>query len=164
MSKCLVEDCNKSSRKRGWCSTHYERWRQHGDVNAYFPNAKNKQPCSVEGCDRLQMSNGFCQLHHGRWFRHGDTDSLIPNYGVKRRLHEQGYIMIWDGKKYVMEHVLLAEQALGRKLPPGAVVHHMNEDPADNLTPLNLVICPDQAYHLLIHRLMKAAKVGTTNE
>lgn len=33
MSKCAFIGCEKQSEKRGWCGTHYQRWRVHGDVN-----------------------------------------------------------------------------------------------------------------------------------
>lgn len=30
--KCVIEGCEKSDRLiRGWCNTHYTRWRRHGD-------------------------------------------------------------------------------------------------------------------------------------
>ena len=28
---CSVEECNGKSRSRGWCKSHYEKWRRHGD-------------------------------------------------------------------------------------------------------------------------------------
>ncbi len=28
---CSIEDCNNPARSRGWCSTHWMRWRRHGD-------------------------------------------------------------------------------------------------------------------------------------
>lgn len=64
-----------------------------------------------------------------------------------------------EGRR-VYEHIYLAEKALGKPLPKGAIVHHMNENPADNFTPFNLVICPDQAYHLLLHRRAKALETA----
>jgi hypothetical protein len=54
-----------------------------------------------------------------------------------------------------LEHVLVAERALGKALPPGAQVHHLDLDRGNN-APSNLVICPDQAYHRLLHRRMAA--------
>lgn len=61
------------------------------------------------------------------------------------------YVNVWTGAEYRLEHLLVAERALGRALPAGAVVHHVNGEPSDN-RPQNLVICEDQAYHLLLHR------------
>ena len=49
---------------------------------------------------------------------------------------------------YVHEYILVAEKALGKPLPPKAVVHHH--------TPKQLVVCQDQAYHLLIHQRKRA--------
>lgn len=55
----------------------------------------------------------------------------------------------------VSEHVLVAEAALGRWLPAGAEVHHVDGNPSNN-APSNLVICQDAAYHLLLHKRMRA--------
>jgi hypothetical protein len=50
-----------------------------------------------------------------------------------------------------LEHIAMAEKALGKPLPAGAHVHHVNGKPGDNHTPWNLVVCPDAAYHKLLH-------------
>lgn len=31
---CAINGCARPMDSRGWCTTHYERWRIHGDVNA----------------------------------------------------------------------------------------------------------------------------------
>lgn len=49
----------------------------------------------------------------------------------------------------VYEHVYVASQALGKKIPSGVHVHHVNRDPKDNRNS-NLVICTG-SYHRLIH-------------
>ena len=59
-----------------------------------------------------------------------------------------------DGRR-TYQHVLIAEKALGKRLPVGAIIHHWDEDGRNN-TPANLLICPDQEYHKLIHRRMEA--------
>ena len=66
-----------------------------------------------------------------------------------------GYLLIRVNGRRIYEHVYLAEKALGRRLPPKAEIHHMNEETADNHTPFNLVICPDKSYHRLLHDRMR---------
>lgn len=53
------------------------------------------------------------------------------------------------------QHVAIAEAALGKPLPRGAEVHHVDENPANN-APGNLVICPSAAYHKLLHQRQRA--------
>ena len=55
---------------------------------------------------------------------------------------------------YVFEHILMAEQALGKPLPKGAEIHHHGA--RDNNS--QIVICQDHAYHMLLHRRMRALK------
>lgn len=55
---------------------------------------------------------------------------------------------------HVREHILIAERALGRYLPEGAEVHHVNGEGKDNRSD-NLVICQDHAYHMLLHMRTK---------
>lgn len=48
---------------------------------------------------------------------------------------------------YVREHRLIAEQKLGRYLTPTEVVHHVDDDPANN-APENLVVYETNGEHL----------------
>ena len=54
-----------------------------------------------------------------------------------------------DGRT-VGEHIHIAEVAIGKKLPKGAMVHHVDGNPRNNAGS-NLVICPSDAYHKLLH-------------
>ncbi len=61
------------------------------------------------------------------------------------------------GMVYV--HRWIAEKCLGRPLPEGALVHHVNYDKQDNRR-CNLVVCPDDEYHQLLHRRTDVLNAG----
>lgn len=49
----------------------------------------------------------------------------------------------------------VAEKALGKSLPPGAEVHHIDCDETND-DPSNLVVCPSRPYHWLLHKRQRA--------
>ena len=64
------------------------------------------------------------------------------------------YVWVWAGNSRVkLEHVAVAEKALGRPLKKNECVHHINMDGADN-RPCNLLIC-DNSYHKWLHWRME---------
>lgn len=86
-----------------------------------------------------------------------DSGPLHRRWNGGKRL-ALGYVLLaTEGGGYTQEHVLLAEKALGRKLPKGVPVHHVNEDKSDNSAG-NLVICESHAYHHLLHVRTRALK------
>ena len=80
-----------------------------------------------------------------------ETPSRLPNDTLVP--HAGGYRKRSNSRKSF--HIELAERALGKPLPPGAEVHHVNGIKHDN-RPENLVICPDHAYHTLLHARQRA--------
>ncbi len=56
------------------------------------------------------------------------------------------------GRKRTTLHRRRAEKALGKPLPRGAEVHHLDGTKDDN-TPL--VICQDRSYHMFLHKRMR---------
>lgn len=86
------------------------------------------------------------------------------------RRNYQGYVQVKahghpnaDSTGYIREHVLIVSTAVGHALPPGAEVHHVNGDRADNRHG-NLVACQDHSYHMLLHYRAKALKAcGNAN-
>lgn len=74
-----------------------------------------------------------------------------------------GYWKVRIDGKQVREHVAVAEEALGHKLPTGARVHHVDYDRSNNAS-RNLVICPSDSYHKLLHQRTDAlAACGNAN-
>lgn len=118
----------------------------------------NKQKCSVDSCELPRSAKGWCNRHYLKWLRVGD-----PNAGRQNRVRgagsitPKGYIDRTEKGIRRLEHVRIAECALGRRLPNGAVVHHANGDATDN-SKANLVICPNNGYHKHLHRRLNAYK------
>ncbi len=83
--------------------------------------------------------------------RYVDADGYVK---VLDRLHPRA-----DSKGYVCEHIKVATEALGRPLPTGSVVHHVDEDKTNNQKS-NLVICQDRAYHVMLHSRLRIQKAG----
>ena len=110
--------------------------------------------CSVDGCVKKIECVGLCSMHYQRFRSHGHTNLTQR----KRGTNDHGYLKLRVNGKSQMEHRLVAEQAIGRGLPMGAVVHHIDGH-RNNNTNSNLVICQDRAYHHLLHRRHK----GLTN-
>lgn len=66
-------------------------------------------------------------------------------------IHSSGHIRIHSNGAPQYAHRLIAARVLGRNLTRGEHVHHVDGDRANNAT-TNLVICPGDAYHKLLHQ------------
>lgn len=157
--KCSVATCTRLSRSLGFCNNHYKRFKKRGDPNVVLIEKNKGKVCKVEGCSSPAFSKLYCSVHYDSVFKHGREFLVLGKRG-SGYITKDGYREYTIAGEKKLEHVLVAERALGGPLPPGAVVHHMNEDKLDNFTPFNLILCPDQAYHMLLHKRMREWKVS----
>lgn len=119
--------------------------------------------CVVENCEKKAENKGFCGMHAQRLRRIGTLDIFRRANGTGN-INAAGYVDIRVDNRRTYEHVHVAETALCKRLPAGVVVHHVDENRANN-KPSNLVICPDDAYHKLLHRRMEALAItGDANK
>lgn len=108
---CSVGACWRPVSARGWCQTHYERWR--------------RAELARLGRDRLTEPGNYTPPPI-RWLREGE----VPTGEPRRYLASSGYVRLrWRmGDEYVecFEH----RWVMGAK--PGEQVHHINHDRSDN--------------------------------
>ena len=99
------------------------------------------------GCEKFAANNGMCKKHYARWYRNGSpyiTKHASP--GARGGIGSAGYRQV-KGRNV---HTTIAEAALGKPMPPKACVHHVDYNKLNNAHS-NLVVCPNLAYHRLLH-------------
>ena len=71
MAVCVMGNCEKKAAARGWCNTHWARWRRHGDPHWI----SRRRPAGTGGLDRkgyvrLCAGGGMIFEHRAVWEKH----------------------------------------------------------------------------------------------
>lgn len=110
--------------------------------------AKNRRLCGPACRGKVvARKNKGRTIGHRRLTSKGRPVLYLPGHP---RAHSKGV---------VYEHLVIAERALGKQLPASAVVHHVDRNRENNHNS-NLVLCQDQAYHLLLHARQRVQDAG----
>lgn len=99
----------------------------------------------------------FLRFHHLRMLR-PERVRIGRKKGIYRLAYAPWHPRAGDSS-CVFEHILVAERAIRRFLPTGAVVHHVNDDGADNRSE-NLVILQNNSEHMALHRRRRILRAG----
>jgi hypothetical protein len=74
MKNCSINNCNKKNESKGYCRSHYNKFRRHGDP-LYKRKLNVFKKCKIENCNNKIHSLGYCHSHYNKFKRHGN-----PNY------------------------------------------------------------------------------------
>jgi HNH endonuclease len=92
----------------------------------------------IEGCDRPHEARGFCNKHYLRFRKYGDP-LHVEHFRGAGHIHPKGYRLLYrpshpnaSRQGYVLEHVAVMAEAVGRPLRKDERVHHKNGQRADN--------------------------------
>ena len=97
---CSIEGCGNPKDARGWCKSHWNRWRRHGDPTGGTYIRVN---CTIDGCHNPHLARGYCRLHYKRWESHGDPNATValmassPEESFQARTERRGECLIWTG-------------------------------------------------------------------
>ncbi len=149
MTKCSVLNCERPSRSKGLCDTHYRRSLVGCALDKPLRVRKYSTSCTATGCNRSPVSEGLCPTH--LWRKKNNPiifDAPVPFMAIGLRSGNwKGGEIIKDGrvliichghpnpshmKHYVYRYRLVMERHLKRYLSPDEIVHHKNEITTDD--------------------------------
>lgn len=113
MRICVIAGCERTVLARGWCGTHYARWRKHGITDdPYLPTPEERFWAKVD-------KSGDC------WLWTGSTAG-IAKYGK-----------FWDGERLVPSHRFAYELLVGL-IPDDKELDHRATCPKHCVNPAHL--------------------------
>ncbi|MBT1630442.1 hypothetical protein [Curtobacterium flaccumfaciens] len=75
---CSIDGCDKPVRARGWCTTHHQRWRVHGDPGIVL-TTRQEAVCIVAECGVKPKARSLCPKHYERMKKYGDVETFRPD-------------------------------------------------------------------------------------
>lgn len=98
---CTVPNCTHPVRARGWCATHWARWRRTGDpLGSTAPPLVSSVKCDVADCERQARTRRWCSRHYHKWLVYGDPlSSKSVDQGVPLAFFQEHLFTLTDDCK-----------------------------------------------------------------
>jgi len=118
---CIIENCDKPQRGRGWCMMHYTRWKKHGD-----PNLVERVQRSTNEASAIEIFEDYATvaLSSGKF-------AIIDLADVDKVKKYNWYWSNTTGYAYSFKAGTSLQQFLIGKAPNGFVIDHDNKDKLD---------------------------------
>ncbi len=110
------------------------------------------------GCGELAPIAKFSTQKRG-WIKGQPMRYVFGHQCRKEHIISHSYRKVTTPEGRKLLHVVIAEKALGKPLPPRADVHHVDGNRHNNAN-TNLVICEDRSYHRLLHIRTNVYRAG----
>ncbi len=80
---CCIPNCPEPHYGKGWCRSHHDRWKRHGDPLGGRPRRSHVRglPCEADDCELPSSNRGLCPKHYAKLRRHGDPNYVDPHRG-----------------------------------------------------------------------------------
>lgn len=95
-----------------------------------------RDACSVEDCDSPRFAWGMCPMHYERTKKYGEPGEAAPRKcapgNAEWRMNRDGYMRRSFNGEIQLQHRVVMEEHLGRRLWQDETVHHINGDRSDN--------------------------------
>ena len=147
---CTIEGCERKYRARGWCATHWGRWKKYGTTD--LPVRPQYETCAAEDCSETPRSkhSPWCETHYYRIRRTGTHETIR----VKRNHHE---ICIVEGcGMRDAGHHRLCDKHYSRKMRNGDPLALRGPNPPRG--PENARWTGDEATYECLHQRLKKVR------
>lgn len=95
-----------------------------------------RPPCVVDGCEQPSFTWKMCPMHYERAKKHGDPGEASARRcapgAAEWRINRDGYMRRSFRGEIQLQHRVVMEEHLGRRLWADETVHHKNGDRSDN--------------------------------
>jgi hypothetical protein len=139
---CVVDGCDLEQYAWHMCRLHQRRLRTTGRTDLAPRVSHNKsihEVCVWDDCNSKHLAKGFCSKHYKAFKAWLDKDRSFEDRSKINKQKDSGYKLLYRPDHpdcsvagLIMEHRIIMEEMIGRRLVLNETVHHKNGVRDDN--------------------------------